>query len=116
MQVILLQWLILTVAVYVAAAAVPGVRIKSLPGAFVVAAVFGLLNFFIGWLFRGALYVSSLGLLYVFSFLARWIVDAILLKLTSLLTDKIEVRGLMPAFLAALVMSVLGTVGQWLVR
>ncbi len=111
---ILIQWLILTVAVYLAAAIVPGVRIKSFPAAFVVAAVFGLLNFFIGWFFRGVLYVSTLGLLYLFSFLARWIVDALLLKLTSIATDKLEVRGIGPAFLAALVMSVLGTLGQWL--
>ena len=113
---ILIQSLILTVSVYLAAALVPGVRVKSFPAAFVVAAVFGVLNFLIGWFLRGALYVSSLGLLYLFSFLARWVADAILLKLTDLLTDKLTVRGVGPALLAALVMSVLGTLGQWLVH
>ncbi|MDR0965370.1 MAG: phage holin family protein [Myxococcales bacterium] len=116
MTTLLLHWLILTVAVYLAAAIVPGVKVKSFLATFVVAAIFGILNYFIGWALRGVLYVTSLGLLYLLSFLARWIVDALLLKVTDLITDKIEIRGLGPAFLAALVMSAAGTLMQWLLR
>jgi putative membrane protein len=46
---ILLSWLILSFAVWVTAAVLPGFHIKSFGSTIVVAAVFGILNLLIGW-------------------------------------------------------------------
>jgi putative membrane protein len=113
---ILISWLILTVAVWIAAAIVPGVSVKGIGGAIVVAAIFGIVNWLIGWLFFFVIGIATLGLGFLLAFITRWVVDAIILKLTDLLTDRLTIRGFGPALLAALVMSALGTLGEWLVR
>ena len=113
---ILLSWIILSVSVWVAAKVVPGVEVRGVGGAVMVAAIFGLLNWAIGWLLFGILGVATLGLGFLLAFLTRWVVNALLLKLTDALTDKLTIRGFGPAFLAGLVMSALGTLGQWLLR
>ncbi|MGI5861197.1 MAG: phage holin family protein [Myxococcales bacterium] len=113
---ILISWLILAIAVWVAAAIVPGVSVKGVWGAIVVAAIFGIVNWLIGWVFFFVIGIVTLGLGFLLAFVTRWIVDAIVLKLTDWLTDRLTIRGFGPALLAALVMSALGTFGEWLVR
>src|SRR5882672_12234819 len=46
----LLSWLILSFAVWLTARILPGFRLAGFGDAVVVAAIFGLLNLFIGWL------------------------------------------------------------------
>jgi putative membrane protein len=111
---LIVSWVILTAAVWLAAAVVPGFKVSGFKAALGVAAVFGLLNWAIGWLFFFALGIATLGLGFLLAFLTRWMVDAILLKLTAALTGALTIRGFLPALLAALVMSAVGTLGQWL--
>lgn len=111
---LLLEWLVLSIAVWVAAAVVPGVRIKGLGSAVVVAGLFGVLNFLLGWLVFGVIGVATLGLGFLLAFVTRWIVNALLLLLTAALSSRIQVRGFGRALLAALVMAAVGTIGQWL--
>lgn len=112
----LLSWVILAAAVYVAALVVPGVHVKGVGGAFVVAAVFGVLNLLLGKLLFIVIGIGTLGIGFLLAFLTRWIVCAVLLKITDALTDSLTVRGFGPAFLAALVMSAIGTLGEYLLR
>ena len=49
------------------------------------------------------------------AFITRWIVDAILLQLTNALTDRLTIRGYGTALVGALLISLFGTFGQWLV-
>ncbi len=111
---LLISWLILAVSVWATAALLPGVKLKSFGSAFWVAAVFGLLNLLLGWLFFTVFTIATLGLAWLLAFITRWIIDAILLYITASVTDALEIEGFKWALVASLVMSVLGTLGQWL--
>jgi putative membrane protein len=113
---ILISWLILTLAVWITAKVVPGFQVKGLGGAVMTAALFGILNTLIGWLLFLIIGVGTLGLGFLLAFVTRWLVDAIVLKITDALTDRLTIRGFGTALIAALIMSLLGTLGEWLVR
>lgn len=112
---LLLSWIILSVAVWVTALILPGFHVKSFGGAFVVAAVFGILNYLLGWIFFVLFAIGTLGLALLLAFLTRWVINAILLKLTDALTDSLKIDSFGWALGGALLMSVLGTAGEWLV-
>jgi putative membrane protein len=111
---LLLSWLILSLSVWVTAAVLPGFHIRNVRGALVVAAVFGVLNFLLGWLIFAVLAVATLGLAWLFAAITRWIVNALLLKLTDALTNDLKIDGFGWALVGALMMSVIGTVAEWL--
>lgn len=111
---LLLSWLILSVAVWVTAAVLPGITVRSFGGAIWAAAIFGVLNALLGWLLFTVFTVATLGLAWLLAFLTRWVINAILLLLTGKLTDALEVRSFGSALLGALVMSATGTFLQWL--
>ncbi len=111
---LLLSWLILALSVWITAYVLPGVRVKSFGGALLVAAIFGVLNALLGWLFFTVFTIATLGIALLLAFITRWIIDAILLSITASLTKAIEIDGFRWALIAALMMSVLGTMGQWL--
>lgn len=111
-----ISWLILTVAVWIAAAILPGVHVRSLGAAVLVAAVFGILNVVIGWFLFFIIGLGTLGLGFLLAFITRWVVDAILLKLVSSMTDRFRVDSFSWAFVAALVMAAVGTMGEWLIH
>jgi len=113
---LLLSWLVLALAVLAAAAVVPGVKVKGFAGALVVAAAFGVLNWLVGWFFFVLLGIATLGLGFLFAFLTRWVVNAILLKLVDAATDYIDIKGFVPALWAAGLMSLLATVAHWVLR
>jgi putative membrane protein len=113
---ILLSWLVLTLAFWITALVLPGFHVKGLGSAFAVAAIFGILNFFLGWLFFAVFTIATLGLAYLLAFLTRWIITAILLKITDALTDRLTIDGFRWALGGALMMSALGTLGEWLLR
>jgi putative membrane protein len=113
---LLLSWLILSFAVWLTAAVLPGFHVKSIGSAVLVAAIFGVLNFLLGWLLFAIFTVATLGLAWLLAFITRWIINAILLKLTDRLTDHLTIDGFGWALGGALMMSAIGTVGEWLVR
>jgi len=72
---------------------VPGVRIRSAGTAVLVAVVFSLLNFFLGWLIRVLLFVPALltlGLLFLFM---SFIVNTVMLWLTDKLIASFEISS-----------------------
>jgi putative membrane protein len=91
----LLHLAALTVTVLALARLFPNsVRVKSVGTAVVVAVVFSLLNFFLGWLFRALLIVPAiltLGLLFLF---VPFIVNTVLLWLTDKLIGAFEIKTL----------------------
>jgi putative membrane protein len=112
---LLLSWLILSFAVWLTAELLPGVHVRSFGSAVLVAAIFGILNFFLGWLLFAVFTVATLGLAWLLAFITRWIINAILLKATDALTDHLSIDGFRWALVAALIMSAIGTGGEWLV-
>lgn len=111
---LLLSWLILSLAVWVTAMALPGFHVKNFKSAVLVAAIFGILNFLLGWLLFAVFTVATLGLAWLLAFITRWIINALLLKLTDMLTDHLKIDGFGWALLGALVISAIGTLGEWL--
>jgi putative membrane protein len=111
---LLITWLIITLAVWITAMALPGFHVKGFTSAIIVAAIFGVLNFLLGWLIFAVLAVATLGIGLLLAFITRWIVNAILLKLTDALTDHLTIDGFRWALIGALMISVISTVAEWL--
>lgn len=111
---ILVSWLILSIAVWITAAVLPGFHVKDFVSAVLVAAIFGILNFLLGWLLFAVFTVVTLGIAWLLAFITRWIINAILLMLTDRLTDRLRIDGFGWALGGALMMSAIGTFGQWL--
>jgi putative membrane protein len=112
---ILISWALLTIVVFVTAAIVPGFYIRGFTGAVLVAALFGIVNFFLGWLLFVAIGIGTLGIGFALAFLTRWLVDAIVLQVVDALSKSLEIVSFGRAFLAAMVMSGLGTLLEYLV-
>lgn len=113
---LILSWLILSLAVWVTAAVLPGFHIKGPKSALLVAAIFGVLNFLLGWLLFAIFTVATLGIAWLLAFITRWIINAILLVIVDKLTDHLKIDGFRWALGGALVMSLVGTLGEWVVR
>lgn len=113
---ILGSWLILTISFWIASAILPGFHVKGFIGALRVAALFGLLNWAIGWLIFGVIGVLTLGIGFLLVFITRTIVNAVLLKLTDVFSKSLTIDGFGHAVLGALLMSAIGTVAEVLLR
>jgi putative membrane protein len=112
---LLVSWLILSAAVWITALVLPGVHVRGVGGAIVVAAIFGILNALLGWLFVAVFAVAPHGLAWLLAFITRWIINAILLKITDALSDSIKIDGFGWALGAAFMISAIGTLGEWLI-
>lgn len=111
------SWLILSCAVALSAVLLRGFEVRGGAwGVIKVAALFGLLNWALGWLLFTAIGIGTLGIGFLLAFLTRWIVTALVLKLTDAITDTLTIKSFGTAFLAALIISATGTVADWLLR
>jgi putative membrane protein len=85
---------VLALTVFALARLFPGVvRVRSAGAAVGVAIVFSLLNFFLGWLLKAALFVPGLftfGLLFLF---VPFILNAVFLWMTDKLMASFEIRS-----------------------
>lgn len=111
----LISWLILSFGVWVAAAVLPGFRVKDFRSAIIVAAIFGLLNFFLGWMLFAIFTILTIGLAWLFAFITRWIINALLLALTDRFTTHLTIDRFSTALLAALIISVVAAVTRALI-
>ncbi|MFU8806601.1 MAG: phage holin family protein [Bradymonadaceae bacterium] len=111
---ILISWLILSFAFWLTSVVLPGFTIRGAGNALVVAALFGVLHFFLGWLFMAVFTIATLGVAYLLAFITRWIITAIILKITDAFTDRLDIKGFGTALIAALLVSAIGTGAQWL--
>lgn len=112
----LASWLLLSLALWVAGQVLRGVKVRGPIDALMVGLVFGVLHWALGWLLFVVLGLATLGVGFLLAFLTRWVVDALLLKLTAALTDRIKVQSFGWAFWAALLVSAIGTVAERLLR
>ncbi len=112
----LLEWLILSLAVWLTSMVLPGFHVKNFVSAIWVAALFGIINVLLGWLFFTVFTIFTLGIAYLLAFITRWIIDAIVLKIVDKMSDSLDIDGFRWALGGALMMSLLGTFGEWLFR
>jgi uncharacterized membrane protein YvlD (DUF360 family) len=113
---LLLSWVILTVALTIGAWLTPGVSIRGgVVGHFVAAAIFAGVAWLTSYFVHFA--AAALGIFFQVSlgFFARVVVLALLLKLTSMVTSRIQVKSLLRALIAAFVVSVATTALEALV-
>lgn len=108
----LLSWLVLSASVWVTAMVLPGFTIKSFKAAIWVAAIYGLLDWALGRLFFHVISLGTLGLGYLLTFLTRWLVKAILLKLTDWLSTTLTIRSFGTAVFGALLMTLVQMVAE----
>ena len=109
---LLISWFVLSLAVWLTSLMLPGFRVRGFAGAIVVAAVFGILNYLLGWLLFVVIGIGTLGLGFLLAFITRWVVDAILLKVTGAMMRSLEVKSFGWAMAAAFVMAMIGTIAE----
>ena len=102
MQRILLRWLVLTVAVWIAAVVVPGIGYDGWPSLLLAALVLGILNAFV----KPVLQVLSLPFVVLTFGLFLLVINALLLRSTAWLVPGFHVRALWPAMGGSLVISI----------
>jgi len=110
---LIISWLILSFSVYITALILPGFHIRKTSSVLIIAALFGLLHFLLGWLFFGLLTIATLGIAWLLAFLTRIVVSAIVLVLVDKFTDHLKIDGFKWALLGAVTMSLIGTLAQW---
>jgi putative membrane protein len=100
---LLLAWLVIAAAVVVAAWIVPGVDVEGgFWSVLLVAAVLGLVNIILGTILRVLTFPILILTLGLFSI----VINMIVLWVTTLLTDRLEIDGFWAYFFAALVIAV----------
>lgn len=87
---------VLTGTVLAIARLVSGVRVKDWTAAAVVAVVFSVSNFLLGWLIHVVLFVPALLTLGLLFFFIPFIVNTVLLWLTDKLVASFEIDGMRP--------------------
>ena len=112
MRSLLIRWLVLAIAIAVTAALVDGIDIDGGAGGLLaVAALFGLVNAVIRPLVRLLalpIRVMTLGLV-------SFVINGLMLLITDWLLDVLDVGGLWNAIVAAIVISVVSTLLNWLI-
>jgi putative membrane protein len=104
---LLISWLVLSFGLWITAAIVPGFRIDGFKGALVVGAVFGVVHFLIGWLLFTVIGIGTLFIGFIFAFITKWIVSAIVLQITNALTDSLTIDNFRIALAGAAVLAFL---------
>ena len=105
-------WSILIVAfsVWMASLILPGIKIKTFWDSIVISIIFSIVNFLFAKLLFAVIGVATLGLGFVFAFLTRLVVTGLLLKLTDVMTERLEIHNFKWALGGALVITVLSAV------
>ena len=101
---------VLAATIFVLARLLPAVRIRSAGTAVLVAVVFSVLNFFLGWLIRFMLFVPAVLTLGLLFFFVPFIVNTVLLWLTDKALASFEIRTLRSLLLSSLVITVVNGV------
>lgn len=102
-MIFLIHWLMTTIAVLIAAYVLPGVNVKGFVTALVTALVLGLINTFI----RPILLILTLPINILTLGLFTFVINALLIMLTSAVVPGFDVRNFWWALLFGLVLSVI---------
>jgi putative membrane protein len=90
----LLHLAVLTLTILVLARSLPDVHVKSVGSAVVVAIVFSLLNFFLGWFIRAMLVVPAILTLGLLFLIFPFVVNTVLLWLTDKVLSSFKIESL----------------------
>jgi putative membrane protein len=107
----LITWLLTGLAFVIVANVVPGFQVNGFAAALIAALVFGFFNGTIGLLLKFITFPLTVITLGIFWF----VINAMMLKLTALFVPGFRINGFGPAFLGAIVFSVVNMLLRWLV-
>ena len=107
---ILWNVLLLSVAVFLVAKLLPGIRLKNFGTAVIVAIVYSLINLLIGWL----LVLLSLPFMIITFGLFKFIINGFLLLITDKILDDFEIDGLGTTFFAAFLITIIDSILRWI--
>ena len=113
---LILTWLIFSFAVWATAAILPGFHLKDGKSALLVAAIYGVLNLIIGKILFFVFAVVTLGIAWLLAFITQWIINAIVLVITDKVTDHLKIDSFGWALGGALLISIIGSFGGWVVN
>lgn len=106
----ILNIFLLSVAVFVVAQLLRGIKLKSYGTAIIVAIVYA----FLSWLLGGIMTLLSLPLMIVTFGLFKLVINAALLWLTDALIPDFKINGLGTLFVAALLITLLDALLHWI--
>jgi putative membrane protein len=106
------RWLLTALALIITAKVVPGIDIQNAPTLFIAALVLGLLNAIV----RPLLILLTLPLTLLTLGLFILVINAITFLLAAMLVPGFAVAGFLPAFLGALLMSLLSLLFNSLIK
>lgn len=102
--------LLLSAAIFIVSKILPGIHIKSLWTAVVVAIVYSVINFFLGWLFM----FFAFPLMIVTFGLFMFVINAFLLWMTDKVMDDFEINSLGTTFVAAFLITIVNSLLKWI--
>jgi putative membrane protein len=102
--------LLMSVVVFVVASFMPTIKIKNFGTALLVAVVYSLINFFVGWL----LLFLAIPFIFITFGLFIFVVNAALLWMTDKLIEDFEIEGLCSTLIAAVLISIFNSALRWL--
>jgi putative membrane protein len=100
---LLLNWLLSTVALLLVTWIVPGFEISSFWSALLAAVVVGIINATIGFILKILTFPLTIVTIGLFWF----VINALMLKLAAGLVPGFRINGFLPAFLGAIVLSII---------
>ncbi|MCA1795768.1 MAG: phage holin family protein [Desulfobacteraceae bacterium] len=101
--------LILSVAVFLVANVIPGIRVKNYGTAVIVAVVYSVINFLFGWL----LILLTLPFMIITFGLFKLVINAILLWATDKLIEDFKIKDFFTTFIAALCITLFDSLIRW---
>jgi putative membrane protein len=107
----LLYWIVSAAALAITAAIVPGFRIKNFRTAMVSSLIIGIVNFCLRWL----LIVLTLPLTILTLGFFIFVVDAIILKISSWFIEDFEITNWFSAILGAIILALMSGLLHWLI-
>jgi len=102
--------LLLSLAVFLVARLLPGIRLKGFGTAVIVALVYGLINYLIGWL----LLLITLPVVIITFGLFKFVINAVLLWITDKLMEDFEIEGFGTTLVAAFLITVIDSILRWI--
>ena len=105
----LVGWLVLSFSVSFAAALLPGVKVESMGTSIGVSAVYGLLSATFGNILFHIIGFGSWGLGYRLGFLVWWLINGMMLYITSKMISGFEIKSFKSALLMSAAVSLLGS-------
>ncbi len=102
--------ILFSIAVFLVASLLPGIRLKNFGTAVIVALVYSIVNFLIGWL----LVLISLPFIIITLGLFMFVINAVMLWITDQFMEDFEIDGIGTTLLAAFLISVTDSILRWI--